>query len=137
MTSERYLVQAQSNENAARSNEQAYPDWTVTMCFYAALHWVDYYAAQKGDDIRSQFPEKSPHDSRRGYVRKLAKDSDTRELEKLYNDLENASQKSRYLEGKELKYTSAIDYFKNHYSEVDKSLKKLQQIKDILQNKLR
>ncbi len=131
MTCERYLVQAQSNENAARSTESAYPDWTVTMCFYAALHWVEYYASRKGDDIQSQFPEKSPHDSRRGYVRKLAKKLDNRSLEKLYNDLESASQKARYLEG--VKYQSAIDYFKKHQSEVNASFDKLQQIKDILQ----
>ncbi|QLE54784.1 hypothetical protein [Nostoc sp. TCL26-01] len=137
MTCERYLVQAQSNENAARSNENTYPDWTVTMCFYAALHWVEYYASQKGDDIRTQFPEKSPHDSRRGYVRKLAKKLDTRELEKLYNDLESASQKARYLEGKGMEYTSAIDFFKSHQLEVNKSFEKLQHIKDILQNKLK
>jgi hypothetical protein len=130
MTCERYLVQAQSNENAARSIESVYPDWTVTMCFYAALHWVEYYACQKGDDIPSQFPEKSPHDSRRGYVRQLAKKLDNRRLEKLYNDLEGASRKARYLEG--VKYSSAIDYFKGHESEVGKSFDKLQQIKDIL-----
>lgn len=135
MTSERYLVQAQSNEDAARSNESDYPDWTVTICFYAALHWVEYYASQKGDDIQSQFPEKSPHDSRRGYVRKLAKNQDMRALEKLYNDLESASQKARYLQS--IKYTSAIDHFKAHRSEVNKSFEKLQQIKDILQNKLK
>ncbi|MBW4614406.1 MAG: hypothetical protein KME21_14270 [Desmonostoc vinosum HA7617-LM4] len=137
MTDERYLVQAQSNENAARSTESAYPDWTVTMCFYAALHWVEYYASKSGDDISTQFPEKSPHDSRRGYVRQLAKKLDSRELEKLYNDLESASQKARYLEGRGIKYISAIDYFKSHQSEVNESFKKLQQIKDILMNKLK
>ncbi|WP_414529742.1 hypothetical protein [Nodularia chucula] len=133
MTCERYLVQARSNENAARSIESAYPDWTVTMCFYAALHWVEYYASQRGDDITSQFPEKSPHDSRRGYVRKLAKKLENRRLEKLYNDLEDASQKARYLQG--IKYNSAIDHFKNHQSEVNTSFDKLQQIKDILKLK--
>ena len=34
MTCERYLLQAKSNENAARDIETVYPDWTVTMCFY-------------------------------------------------------------------------------------------------------
>ncbi|MEH2411436.1 hypothetical protein [Nostoc sp.] len=124
-------MQAQSNEDAAHFTESAYPDWAVTMCFYAALHWVDYYASQKGDDIPSQFPEKSPHDSRRGYVRQLAKKLNNRSLEKLYNDLESASQKARYLES--IKYQSAIDYFKKHQSEVNASFDKLQQIKDILQ----
>jgi len=134
MTCERYLVQAQSNENAARSIESVYPDWTVTMCFYAALHLVEYYASQKGDDIPSQFPEKSPHDSRRGYVRQLAKKLENRRLEKLYNDLEGASRKARYLEG--LQYVSAIDYFQGHESEVGKSFQKLQEIKDIF-NKIK
>ncbi|MBE9055734.1 HEPN domain-containing protein [Sphaerospermopsis sp. LEGE 08334] len=134
MTCERYLVQAQSNENAARSIESVYPDWSITMCFYAALHWVEYYACHKGDDISNQFPEKSPHDSRRGYVRQLAKKLNNRSLEKLYNDLESASRKSRYLEG--VKYTSAIDYFQGHESEVGKCFEKLQQIKDIL-NKIK
>lgn len=131
MNCERYLLQAKSNENGAHSVEKTYPDWTVTMCFYSALHFVEYYASRYGDDIRSQFPEKSPHDSRRGYVRKLAKKLDNRRLEKLYNDLENASQKARYLEG--LKYISAIEHFKNHQSEVNASFEKLQQIKDILE----
>jgi hypothetical protein len=130
MTSERYLVQATSNEDAARKNENDYPDWTVTMCFYAALHWVEYYASQKGDDIQSQVPASSPHDSRRGYVRQLARKINNKELEKLYNDLESASQKARYLQS--IKYISAIDYFKDHESEVNKSFQKLQQIKDIL-----
>lgn len=130
MTSERYLVQAKSNENAARSNESDYPDWTVTMCFYAALHCVEYYASKQGDDIPSQFPEKSPHDSRRGYVRKLAKKLDNKRLERLYNELEEASKKARYLEN--LEYQSAVDYFKSHQSEVNKYFDKLQQIKDIL-----
>jgi hypothetical protein len=134
MTCERYLVQAQSNENAARSIESVYPDWTVTMCFYAALHWVEYYASQRGDDIPSQFPAKSPHESRRGYVQKLAKKINNTELEKLYKKLEHASQKSRYLEG--IRYNSAIDYFKSHQSEVNAAFNQLQQIKDIL-NKIK
>jgi len=130
MNRERYLLQAKSNENAAHSVENTYPDWTVTMCFYSALHWVEYYASQHGDDIKSQFQEKSPHDSRRGYVRKLAKKLDNKRLEKLYNQLEDASQQARYLE--RIKYTSAIEHFKNHQSEVNASFEKLQEIKDIL-----
>lgn len=80
MTCERYFKQAQSNEQAARSFESAYPDWAVTICFYAALHWIEYYACQKGDDISIQFPSKSPHDSRRGYVYNLAKELNNKSL---------------------------------------------------------
>jgi hypothetical protein len=130
MTCEPYLEQAESNERAARNIEDTYPDWAVTMCFYAALHRVEYYACKKRVDISSKFPEKSPHDSRRGYVRQLAKQLNNRTLEKLYNDLENASQKARYLEG--IRYQNAIDYFKAHKSEVSTYFDKLQQIKDIL-----
>ena len=132
MTCERYLLQAKSNENAARDIETVYPDWTVTMCFYAALHWVEYYACKRGDDIPSQCPAPSPHDSRRGYVRQIAKKLDNRRLEKLYQNLESASRKARYLES--VKYSSAIDYFQGHKSEVSKSFDRLQQIKDILNN---
>ncbi|MGB3654093.1 MAG: hypothetical protein WBA41_23185 [Rivularia sp. (in: cyanobacteria)] len=132
MTCQRYQEQSQSNEEAARNIENEYPDWAVTMCFYAALHWIEYYACQKGDDIESQFPEKSPHDSRRGYVRKLAKQLNNTRLEKLYNDLEDGSQKARYLQGLKRYNCSAISYFKTHQSEVSKSFDKLQQIKDIL-----
>jgi hypothetical protein len=130
MDCQRYLLQAQSNENAARNIETAFPDWTVTMCFYAALHLVEYFACQRGHDISSLFPEKSPHDSRRGYVRKVARELNNRSLEKLYNDLEDASQKARYLKG--IRCNSAIDHFKHHQSEVNKSLQKLQSIRDIL-----
>lgn len=130
MDYEPYLEQAKSNEEAARSVENTYPDWTVTMCFYVALHLVEYYACQKRVDISSKFPEKSPHDSRRGYVRQIAKELNNKDLEKLYNSLEELSRKSRYLQG--IKYSSAVAYFKNHESEVNKTFDKLQQFKDIL-----
>jgi hypothetical protein len=32
--------QAEHNEKAANFVKNAYPDWAVTMCFYAAIHWV-------------------------------------------------------------------------------------------------
>jgi hypothetical protein len=130
MTCERYLEQSKSNEEAARSIENDYPDWAVTMCFYTALHLVEYYACKKGDNISSQFQNKSPHDSRRDYIRQLATKLNNKNVEKLYNSLEEVSRISRYLEG--IKYSSAVDYFKAHKSDVNKTFDKLQQFKDIL-----
>ncbi|MEB3149433.1 MAG: hypothetical protein VKL60_10455 [Sphaerospermopsis sp.] len=134
MTCERYLEQAKSNEEAARSIENSYPDWTVIMCFYAGLHLVEYYACQKGEDISNQIQNKSPHDSRRDYIRRLAKKLNNKNVEKLYNSLEEVSQISRYLKG--IKYISAVAYFKDHKSDVNKTFDKLQQFKDILDKHL-
>jgi hypothetical protein len=67
---------------------------------------------------------------RRSYVRQLAKKLNSKELEKQYNFLEDASRKARYLEM--IKYGNAIDFFKNHQSDVEASFRKLQLIKDIL-----
>jgi len=66
----------------------------------------------KGVDIQQEFSSKSPHDARRGYVLDLAEQLKSRTLRRLYDDLEEASQKARYL--KKLKYENAIDFFKSH-----------------------
>ncbi|MBW4667763.1 MAG: HEPN domain-containing protein [Cyanomargarita calcarea GSE-NOS-MK-12-04C] len=136
MPCERYLEQAESNEEAARSVEDTYPDWAVTMCFYAVLHWVKYYACQRGDDVESL----KSHDAHRGYVYDLASKISNRELRTLYDNLQGASEKARYLESsthrkyvKPIKYVSAISYFQNHQREVNQAFDQLQQIKDILQ----
>ena len=65
MTCDYYLEQARSNEKAARSLEKTYPDWAITICFYAALHWVEYYACMTGCDIGQEYPWPSRHDSRK------------------------------------------------------------------------
>ncbi|MBD2516417.1 HEPN domain-containing protein [Nostoc sp. FACHB-973] len=136
MTSEHYLEQARSNEEAARSIEKFYPDWAITMCFYAALHWVKYYACQRGDDLESL----ESHDAHRGYLYDLADERRERELHKLYDHLHGASEKARYFKStshrrhaQPIRDDSAINYFRTHQQEVNTAFQKLQQIKDILQ----
>lgn len=54
--------QAEYNEEAALSIRDTSPDWAVTMCFYAALHWVEWYAKVRGDELERQYQNyPSPH----------------------------------------------------------------------------
>ncbi|MBD2435576.1 HEPN domain-containing protein [Nostoc sp. FACHB-110] len=133
----RYQEQARSNEEAARLIEKDYPDWAVTMCFYAALHWVKCYAAQAGYDMEKL----QSHDEHRGYLYDLAYEKlKKRELHQLYDDLHGASEKARYFKSSShrrsvqpIRDDNAINYFRTHKREVNAAFDKLQQIKDILQ----
>lgn len=51
-----YLEQAKSNKQAVNTLEKTYPDWAVTIYFYAALHWVEYYACKTGCNISQEYP---------------------------------------------------------------------------------
>lgn len=123
--------QAEYNEEAAVSIRDTYPDWAVTMCFYAALHWVAGYAKDQGDDLEEKYPGcTSPHDRLFDYVRDLAKTKRDRELEKAYKNLRNESQIARYL------YTittnSRYYYSRLKKGEVDKSFENLRIVKQRL-----
>jgi hypothetical protein len=120
--------QAQRNEEAAKSVETSFPDWAVTMCFYAALHWVESYAKKKGDDIE-RYDGSTRHQRRRKYIADLAYSLGNRRLRIAYEDLETESRRARYLEGLD---TSAIAYYKSHTPKVRDSFQKLQSIKQLL-----
>ncbi|MBH8566551.1 hypothetical protein I8748_31110 [Nostoc sp. CENA67] len=116
MTCDRYLEQAKSNEQAARSIENSYPDWAVTMCFYAALHWVEHYACIKGFDI-GQYKEddkESRHTCRRKYVDDLAHQLGNSNLRKAYTYLERESRKARYLQ--DLTSDAKMHYTKDKFT---------------------
>ncbi|MBE9037154.1 hypothetical protein [aff. Roholtiella sp. LEGE 12411] len=129
MTCDHYLEQANSNEKAAHSLEKTYPDWAVTICFYAALHWVEYYASVTGCDIEQEYPGKSPHESRRDYVRELASQLRNNNLRNAYLKLEEESRKARYLQG--LTTDAKVYYTKNNFKVID-SFQNLQKIRVIL-----
>ncbi|BAZ81403.1 hypothetical protein PN497_10975 [Sphaerospermopsis kisseleviana CS-549] len=132
MTCDIYLEQAKSNEKAARSIEADYPDWAVTMCFYAALHWVEYYACVSGFDIHAEYKaddKESLHTSRRKYVDDISQELGNPNLRKAYAYLEQESRKARYLQN--LSTNAKVYYTKNRFTVTD-SFQKLQQIKQLL-----
>jgi hypothetical protein len=123
--------QAEYNEEAALSIRDTSPDWAVTMCFYAALHWVEWYAKVRGDELARQYQNyPSPHDRLLAYVFDISKNPQYRDLNKAYNDLKNASQISRYLT--DIKTNSRLYYSRYKTREVDKSFDNLQIVKERL-----
>lgn len=101
----------------------------MTICFYAALHWVEYYASVKGCDIEQEYPGKSPHQSRRDYVKELASQLGNKNLRNAYLKLEEESHKARYLEGLT---TDAKVYYTKNKSKVTDSFQNLQKIEELL-----
>ena len=123
--------QAKYNEEAALSIRDTSPDWAVTMCFYAALHWVEWYAKVQGDDLERQYPNyPSPHDRLLAYVFKIAKNRQYRDLNKAYQELKNASQIARYLT--DIRTDSRIHYSRYKTREVDQSFDNLRIVKERL-----
>ncbi|WP_373530367.1 hypothetical protein [Nostoc sp.] len=129
MTCDYYLEQAKSNEQAARSLEQTYPDWAITICFYAALHWVEYYACITECNIELKYPWPSRHNSRKDYVRDLANQLGNRSLRNAYIELEGESRKARYLQ--DITTNAKLYYTKNKFR-VTQSFQNLQKIKQVL-----
>ena len=123
--------QAEYNEQAAASIRDTSPDWAVTMCFYAALHWVEWYAKVRGDDLDRQYQNyPSPHDRLLAYVFDIAKNPQYRDLNKAYNDWKNASKISRYLT--DIRTNSRLYYSRYKTREVDKSFDNLPIVKQRL-----
>ncbi len=123
--------QAGYNEEAAVTIRDTSPDWAVTMCFYAALHWVEWYAKVQGDDLEQQYQGRpSPHDRLFDYVRDIAATLRDRELEKAYKNLKNASQTARYLEG--IRTNSRIHYGRHNTTGVNNSFDNLRIVKQRL-----
>lgn len=120
--------QARYNYQAAKKVQQNIPDWAVTMCFYAALHLIDTYAKQKGDNFR-QYCGRSLHKKREHYVKDLGDELRNRKLIKYFNNLKTNSEKARYLTGISI---NARNFYKNHNRKVDEAFQDLQKIQQIL-----
>jgi hypothetical protein len=132
---EAHFDQAEHNERAARSTEGNYPDWAVTMYFYAALHWVEHYAKKKGCDIQIDYSDgRSPHECRRMYISDVAYEQSRRTLRTDYEELENESRKARYLEGLN---SNARMYYSQNKQKVTDAAQKLQRLKRVLNDLLR
>ncbi|HBB30399.1 MAG TPA: hypothetical protein DDZ80_05240 [Cyanobacteria bacterium UBA8803] len=124
-----HLEQAEHNESAASSVRQDYPDWAVTMYFYAALHWVEHYALLKGCNIARDYDSgRSKHDSRQQYINQIAIDLNNPSLRKAYQNLELDSRKARYLINLN---TKAQTYYSQ--ARVINCYKNLQTVKNLLQ----
>jgi hypothetical protein len=95
-----HLQQADLNERAALDNRIKHPHVCIIMCFYAALHYVEAYAAWRGDDIyQLHSGGLSQHNRRSQYVDNLAHENRLIDLSLAYEKLYQASMKARYLKG--------------------------------------
>lgn len=124
-----YKNQAESNEAVAHYVKKKYPDWAVTMCFYAALHWTNYHAASCGTDIDGNAQYHTPHERRADYVRNVAYELRNRDLRKAYDALFEASMKSRYMRDLE---ESAISHYQFASSSVQLAFNNLGTVRGIL-----
>jgi hypothetical protein len=132
---EAHFDQAEHNERAARSVERNYPDWAVTMYFYAALHWVERYAKLNGCDIERDYPDgRSRHECRRMYIDDVAYEQRRSTLRRDYEDLESESRKARYLEDLD---SNARTYYTENRQKMTDSAQKLQRLKRVLNDLLR
>lgn len=122
--------QAAYNCEAAQRVEQNIPDWAITMCFYAALHYVETYAIKTNVDIKNDYSRKqSLHEKRRDYIKDLAYTIRNRNLKKAYLSLEKESKNSRYIN--ELRFNSR-EYYQCHRQKVTMALQNLQIIRQLL-----
>jgi hypothetical protein len=64
----------------------AYPEWAVTVAFYAALHWVNCYAKQCGDAPAS-------HEDRNQWLQRTAS---MRPIAREYDSLRTYATRARY-----------------------------------------
>jgi len=96
-----YFQQAEHNESTANIIKLNHPDWAITMCFYAALHWVEGYGIIQGVNIEVKYQEilgqSSLHEYRRRYVQDIAYELGNKKLREAYEDLQKESLKARYL----------------------------------------
>ncbi|MTJ10682.1 hypothetical protein [Anabaena sp. UHCC 0204] len=122
-----YREQALLNENTAQAAKQGFCDWAVIMCFYSALHWVNYHAYTNGNSQelildKSKYSKGTRiptlHDLKFYYVEKIVNEDskklrdtfqnsnnknykekleEVRKLQVAYESLFNASMRARYL----------------------------------------
>lgn len=95
-----HLQQAEHNSEAAHGSRAEYPDWAVTMCFYAAIHYVEAYKVVDQSRLRivSKASE-SPHKVRKRFVSNLSARFHDEDLIAAYEFLEEQSHRARYLTG--------------------------------------
>jgi hypothetical protein len=99
------------------------------MCFYAALHYIEAYAAWRGHNIYELYPDPmlSQHKRRSRYVDDISVDNDLYELPVVYENLYQASMRARYLKG--IKTNSArhfkigVDFYIRELEKVKAELK--------------
>lgn len=129
------MEQAEHNESTANNIKLNQPDWAITMCFYAALHWVERYGIIKGVNIEAKYQsiigQSSLHEYRKLYVADIAYELGNKKLRGAYYDLEKESRKARYL--KDLS-SSAVLYYTRNKIYVTDSFQDLQIIKQLLKN---
>ena len=124
-----YKEQAKSNEAAALALKEHYPDWAVTMCFYAALHWVNYHAAKTGTITFARARDSTLHNQRRDYVKDFSAETRNRNLQKAYEFLEKESKKSRY--GEDLD-EHPVSYYRWHRGYIKEAFKNLELVRHCL-----
>ena len=110
-----HLKQAAHNKDAAlKAAQSGCPDWAVTMCFYAALHYVKACEAFRADNIYRDYPnEPNQHERILSYVYDLDKTPDN-SVFAAYETLLEASKIARYLSTIK---TSARHHFLNKTNE--------------------
>lgn len=95
-----YKEQALLNENTAQAAKQGFCDWAVIMCFYSALHWVNYHAHTNGNSQelildKSQYPKGTRvptlHDLKFYYVQKIVNE----DAEKLIDTFQNSNKNNK------------------------------------------
>ncbi len=128
-----HIQQAELNEEAALFNQDSFPHVAIIMCFYAALHYVEAYAAWHNDNIYELYSDPveidagcSPvsskgatqqkrltqHQRYQSYVDDIATDNGWDDLPVIYEQLRKASEKARYLKGIKDKNKTSGRHFK-------------------------
>lgn len=141
-----HIEQAEFFEEAALYNQKKYPPVAIIMCFYAALHYVEAYAAWHKHDIYSRYADVSveyvdpcsnetkirkltQHERYQSYMQDIGADSDSEDLPIAYERLHRASNTARYLKHIKGKDKAANQHFKG----ADFYIERLQIIKAGLQ----
>lgn len=139
-----HIQQAELNEEAALYNQVRYPHTCIIMCFYAALHYVEAYAAWFNDDIYTLYINVEEVDRHTGelkrrtlthherlemYVSDVGASIGCEDLPASYNRLHRASNTARYLKHIKDKNKTAGQHFKG----ADFYIERLQIVKIRLQ----
>ena len=126
---EEHHRQAKFNEEAAESVKEKFPDWSVTMCFYAALHLVDAHGKARGIDIPNDIKVGSMHQRRFDYIRDLNYEREkVNQLRNAYVKLRGLSEQARYMKG--LSNTTSHKLFKRRMDWVQDAFSQLEIIKN-------
>lgn len=84
--SDAHRDQAERNQSFARDVVEEAPDWSTTVAFYSALHFVQQYAVARGEDIIG-------HEQR---ARFLIARGDLRRIRRTYDKLKGFATITRY-----------------------------------------